>query len=354
MPLLRRSTLPPRPDGGAAEVLFASTDDHWQLALHRYEPRRHTGRYPILMVHGIAANRRHFDLDRQHSLAQFAAERGFVVYVLELRGAGMSRPTGPLLRHRQSYGFGDYARRDLPEAIAFIRQHSGTKSVHAVGHSMGGMLLFAAGTEAKSELRSITSIGTPLVGQLQLGLGARERRLMQLATSLTPAARLTPPSQRKVPLQLMLSAAGWLWPLTSRLGADFLFHGANIESSVLQRLAKEGINDVPMQLVLEIADRVQQAGAHSSPYAYEDRLSQVIAPIFALSGSVDRIAPPQTVSAAVARIVGKDVRYREMGPRFGDRTDYGHVDLLLGRHAPFEVYPQVLHFIEEMDAAEVL
>lgn len=336
-------------DGGAHEVLWVPTDDHWLLALHHYVPKQEVGHHPILMVHGIAANRRHFDLDERHSLARYAASFGYHVYVLELRGAGHSRPMPDAPAAVRTYGFGDYARRDLPEAIDFVLQHSGKKSLHGVGHSMGGMLLFCIGTEARHELRSITSIGTPLIGQMQLGLGPRERRLLQLATGLTPAARFSPPAQRRVPLKRLLGAANLVLPLSSKLADDLLFNRANIEPSVVQALARHGIHDVPVQLVTEIASWVHQSEGYSSPYAYEDRLSDVVAPIFAISGSADRIAPPQTVSAAVARIVGKDVRYREMGTRFGDRIDYGHVDLLLGKHAPFEVYPQIMHFIQETD-----
>jgi hypothetical protein len=43
------------------------------------------------------------------------------------------------------------------------------------------------------------------------------------------------------------------------------------------------------------------------------------------------------------------LRYREIGCHFGDKADYGHIDLLVGRHAPEEIYPEVLDFLEEMD-----
>ena len=348
---LRRLSQPFQPDGGAHEVLVVPTDDHWLLALHHYVPQKERALAPVLMVHGIAANRRHFDLTESLSLARFVAARGFHVYVLELRGAGLSRPMLLRAGGLRSYGFADYARRDVPEAVHFVLAHSGAKSLHGVGHSMGGMVLFAAGTEATNEFASITSIGTPLIGHLQLGLGARERRLMQLATSLSPAARLTPPGQRKLPLRRMLAAAGLLVPLSSRLGDNLIFNNANMEPGTVVTLAKEGIHDVPMQLVTEIMRHAGNSNVPDAtgPYAYERHLSRIVAPILAISGSADRIAPPETVSAAVARIVGRDVRYREMGTRFGDRIDYGHVDLLVGRHAPQEVFVQVAQFLEEVD-----
>ena len=241
----------------------------------------------------------------------------------------------------------DYAERDLPRAIEAVLRRSGAARVHGIGHSMGGMLLFCAATTTRHAFCSLTSIGTPLVGELNLGLGTRERRLMQVAARLSPAAALTPPAARKVPLRRLLTAAGWVMPLSSRLADNLLYNVANMEPEVLLRLAKTGIQDIPLQLISEITQHMRGS---VGPYAYESRLGHVDVPVFAISGSVDRIAPPNTVSAAVALVRGVDVRYREMGTHFGDRIDYGHVDLLLGTHAPDEVYPQVLDFVEDVDA----
>lgn len=329
------------------ETFYVACDDGWLVAVHRYAPRRPSGRRPVLMVHGIAANRHHFDLSPRYSLARYSASRGFDTYVLELRGAGMARPPSPQAR-RAGYGFSDYAERDVPAAVSEILRRTGATHLHAVGHSMGGMLLFCVGTAAQVPLCSITSIGTPLVGELDLGLGARERRMFEVASRLTPAAAFTPPAQRRVPLRRLLTTASWMMPLGNRLADSLLYNVGNMEPQVLSQLARVGIQDIPMQLINEITQTLRgQVG----PYAYEARLEQVAAPVLAISGSADRIAPPTTVSAAVALVRGNDVRYREMGLRFGDRIDYGHVDLLLGVHAPDEVYPQVMDFVEDVDAA---
>ena len=67
------------------------------------------------------------------------------------------------------------------------------------------------------------------------------------------------------------------------------------------------------------------------------------------AGYHEVLAEAEAVRAAVDRIRSSDVRYREMGNRFGDSADYGHADLLVGRNAPEEVFPLVLDFIEEKD-----
>lgn len=333
----------------AATPLMVPCDDGWTLALHRFAPKVRTAKSPVLMVHGIAANRLHFDLDERYSLARAVRARGFDTYVLELRGAGLSCPPQHAGQRPSSWGLRDYAERDVPTAISAILEATGAKQLHGVGHSMGGMILFAVGVRAQSEIASITSIGTPLLGALGQSLSPRERRLMQLVSRLVPAINFTPPSQRRVPLRRILGAAGKLMPLSQRLADDLVFNVANCEPWVLTRLASEGIHDIPVQLISEITKHLAAGASPFGPYAYEAALHGIDAPVFAISGSVDRIAPPNSVAAAIAEMKGPDVRYREMGVAQGDRCDYGHVDLLVGMNAPDEVYPQVIDFLLEVD-----
>jgi pimeloyl-ACP methyl ester carboxylesterase len=329
------------------ETLYLRTEDGWSLALHHYPPRGPDRRHPVLMVHGIAANRLHFDLDERYSLARACRNRGFDTFVLELRGAGLSYAPGGRAPALFQWGFADYAERDLPTAIATVLEFCRVDALHVLGHSMGGMLLYSVGVGAPSELRSITTVGTPLVGQL--GLGMVERRLLQLAATLGPATTFTPSAQRKVPLRRLLGAATRFVPFTARLADGILLNGLNCEPEVVNALAKEGIADVPIRLISEITTHAAKGFSTDGPYAYEAALRHIVAPVFALCGNVDRVAPASSVRLLVSRLVGPDVRYREMGVRFGDRADYGHVDLLMGRNAPDEVYPQLLDFLEEVD-----
>ena len=333
--------------GMSFETLYAHTEDGWALALHHFAPRRKQRRHPVLMVHGLGANRFNFDLDERYSFARAARQRGFDVYVLELRGAGLSRaPDGRDRLHFQ-WGFGDYAERDMPTAISRVLEHTGAPALHGVGHSMGGMLFYCIGVHAPSELRSIASLGAPLIGQLHLG--PHERRLLQLlANGLSPAATLTSRAQQRLPLRL-LGAASRFIPLSTQLAGGLLLNVANCEAEVVVRMAREGIVDIPLKLISEITVHATQTGRVSGPYAFEDQLHGIRVPIMAVGGSVDRVAPPPSVAAAVARLASSDVRYRQMGTRHGDRTDYGHVDLLVGRHAPEEVYPLLLDFLDEVD-----
>ena len=126
-------------------------------------------------------------------------------------------------------------------------------------------------------------------------------------------------------------------------------HGRMFEPEVIGRMAREGINDIPLQMLLEMWAQMNEPVQSEGPYAHESRLGDIQVPVQAISGNVDNVAPFAAVEAAVARLNGPDVRYRKMGRTEGDRADYGHGDLLVGRAAPEEVFPMLIDFIEEMD-----
>jgi pimeloyl-ACP methyl ester carboxylesterase len=340
----------PQNDARVPQRLMVPCDDGWSLALHRFAPAEPSRRSPVLMVHGIAANRLHFDPDVRHSLARAVCARGFDTYVLELRGAGDSVPPAGMRAGRVSYGLSDYTERDVPTAISWLLEHTGTKSLHAIGHSMGGMILLAVATRACAELKSLTCIGSPLIGALAQALGPKERRISTLVAHLSPAANFTPPSQRRVPLRRLLTAAGLLMPLSTRLADDLLLNVANCDPAVLTRILRHGIHDIPVQLLTEIFAHMAGTASPMGPYAYEALLARISAPVLAICGSADRIAPPASIAQMVGQMRSPDVRFREMGTAQGDRCDYGHLDLLVGSHAPDEVYPLITAFLQQIDA----
>src|SRR5438876_406455 len=82
--------LPRYPD----EIHSARPGAGWRIALVRYRPTPGPeatlppAPEPLLLVHGIAANRYNFDLTDESSLARFLAASGYDVWLVELRGRG--------------------------------------------------------------------------------------------------------------------------------------------------------------------------------------------------------------------------------------------------------------------------
>ena len=67
--------------------------------------------------------------------------------------------------------------------------------------------------------------------------------------------------------------------------------------------------------------------------------------VVAIAGSHDYLAPPVSVHAA-AKFASGPVECLTAGKAQGFKEDYGHGDLVLGRHAPDEVLERVAAFLE--------
>src|SRR6476619_1116703 len=104
----------PKPDLGLAltfrpdELYRVPTDDGASIALGRYHPRG-PRRFaePVLLCHGLGANRFNLDFDERYSVARYLARRGFETWVLEMRGRGEAG------FHARSTSFDEQAEHDV-------------------------------------------------------------------------------------------------------------------------------------------------------------------------------------------------------------------------------------------------
>ena len=83
------------------------------------------------------------DLDADHSIARLLARRGFDVWIPSLRGTGDSEHRTQVGTSPEGFDFDAYALRDLPAIIGYVREKTNGREVRYIGHSMGGMILYA-------------------------------------------------------------------------------------------------------------------------------------------------------------------------------------------------------------------
>ncbi len=146
-----------------SDLDYATTNDGWRIALHRYAAQGARRRHAVICCHGLGANRVGFDVTPDVSLARHLAAQGYEVFALELRGHGAS--DRPSRGSGRSFGwaFDDYLFRDVPAAIAHVARLSGRDAVHWIGHSMGGLLLYAhLASGGSAAIRSGIAVGSSL------------------------------------------------------------------------------------------------------------------------------------------------------------------------------------------------
>lgn len=316
--------LPWTPD----DVYRVPTPDGAKIALGRYHPRG--GRRfvsPVVLCHGLGANRYALDFSERYSLARFLANRGFETWVLELRGRGMSGK--PL-----DATFDDQAREDVGTALRTVLSAGTARDVLWVGHSKGGMVAYAhLARLPTAPIRAIAAMGTPLSFEHQPGV----KRFLQ---AVAPAFGL-----KVIPMRLATRLVAPLglppWPI-----GPYLANAQNMEPQVI----RQAISNVTADILGGVGRQFQRWIATGrldgeDGFDYRAALKDVRVPVLLVAGVKDLLAPPETMTP-VRTLLGGPVEYVLLAKAQGFSADYGHGDLTLGRNAPDEVFPRVAEFLE--------
>ena len=76
---------------GYQRIHFTRTGDGWRIALFHYPAARRLYALPVILCHGLGANRYNFDLGPDRSLARYLQARGFEGEFRHLRTRSLAR-----------------------------------------------------------------------------------------------------------------------------------------------------------------------------------------------------------------------------------------------------------------------
>jgi predicted alpha/beta hydrolase len=321
----------------ADEIHFAATPDGWRLALHRHRPHARGPGAPVILCGGYGCNRHFLDYDETYSLARHLARQGFDAWVLELRGRGLSHPTRACVRPG-AWTFDDLAQVDVPAAIAYVAE-AADRRVAWVGHSMGGMVLYAHlgcdpgdGRVAAGITVAAPVVFPPASASLFTWIG---QLLLHVPFSDT------------VPQRWVL---GVLWHLLGPTDALAVgMNPANVDRPTVGRALRRALSDVSRLKLKQLARWAIEGEFSSVDRAidYRAALGGVRTPLLVVAGSADQLATPAAVQGALTHLPVGAASYLEFGRARGHSVDYGHVDLILGRAAPGEVFPVLTRWLAE-------
>ena len=320
---------------------FVPTRDRWALALHRYR-RDEPGAPAAILCSGYACNRHFIDFDDRYSLARFLAGRGFDTWVVELRGRGESHAL-PGCQAPDQWTFDDLAHIDVPAAIKYVRQTLGHGRIAWIGHSMGGMVLYAHLGVARrgTAPAAAVTLGSPVV-------------FPQVASELAHrigSFLLALPFPGRVPQRPILGA---LWHLVGRTRAVAVgMNPDNVDHPLVGRALRRSITNVSRAKLCQLAQWAR-AGTFASTDGsldYRRNLRRVETPTLVVAGACDRLATLETVAAAYEDIRTAAKRLLVLGTEAGLGSNYGHVDMIFGRRAPDEVFPLIADWLRLVLAA---
>ncbi len=283
----------------------------------------------VLLVHGYGQNRYVWHLPSR-SFSNYLARAGFDVYNLDLRGHGRSKHLGA----RRPSHVSDFVKEDVPAAVEEIRRISGPRPVFLVGHSLGGLVGYAAATVLGDKLGGVATLGSPYM-------------FAKGSWPLTLLGLLMLSVDRRVPLghgALGLKGFGEVMRLTRVFIESPIFPlpirgfvPGSVEPRVLSQhmsLAMDnGSVTVLRNMFLDAAQSRQTGHRLGSLYGFAEQFEGLDVPLLVIAGTHDDLAPPASVKPAFERSRSSDKTYREF-PR-------GHLDIVVGKDAPLTIWPLI-------------
>jgi len=261
-----------------------------------------------------------------------------------LDDAGLTPVLAPLPGRGAPPGAGDARFHDyvvLVDDVVHHHQRAGHR-VSVIGHSLGGLIASALPIATQLQLHRRVVVASPL-----------------LPSVTTPLARVVDPLL--LPLANGLHRAGVPFP-----GALFgqAFHlarrGMNLPwmRHPLQVWAPGAFDDDEWRDVLQegfvrdsfgvLADLLHlkhSDGRRTLGLDVDERLTFAGAPpTLVIAGDLDGIAPQASVEQLFHRLGSHDKEFVVAGKQTAG-VRFGHVDLLIGRHAPAFVWPRLLRFL---------
>ncbi|TYH52927.1 hypothetical protein ES332_D09G063000v1 [Gossypium tomentosum] len=253
---------------------------------------------------------------------------------------------------KYDWDFDNYLEEDVPAAMEYIKDKSEPKDgkLLAIGHSMGGILLYAmlsrCGYEGKdSGLAAVTTLAS------SLDYMSSRSSLKLLLPLADPAQVLNVPV---IPIGTLLAAAhpfaanppyllSWLSPQIS--APDML------QPKLFEKLVTENFETVPAKLLLQLATAFEEGGLRdrSGTFFYKNHLSKSNVPVLAIAGDQDLICPPDAVYETVKLIREPLVTYKVFGGPGGPH--FAHYDIVGAQRAVDLVYPCIIEFLNHHDAA---
>ncbi|MBI5094420.1 MAG: alpha/beta fold hydrolase [Candidatus Hydrogenedentes bacterium] len=266
------------------------------------------------------------------SLADYLSQAGYDCWAIDLRGTRSSIP--PYGRKREAESLDDYVFEDIPAAIETIQRETGYSQVHWVGHSLGGMLLYAYDAAFGSkQLACGVTLGSPAgfagahmarPGVLLYVLRYARPALSVLVRALAPLFNRFQPNVRGLPMN---------WE--------------NLKPGVNTRVFFNVFDPNSYWIARELTGWAISRSwrMRNGTLDVDAGMKKLGTPLFAIYGSRDPLTPRGVVQDFFDALPGDDKKMLVLGKDEGADMDYSHIDLAFSKNAEKEVYEPIADWL---------
>lgn len=309
------------------------TKDLWEICLHRLRPEAAHRGEPILFCHGLLVNHLNFLEPAGESMAEYMADRGYDCWVMDFRNCRSAVP--PFGESHADATFDGYLLGDLPAAITYIRRLTKYDKIHWVGHSFGGMMLYAYCAEFGCDaIASAATLGSP--PGLTEGTYPNPRKFRKWLGALRPLSAA-----------VLRHVVG---PMLTRLRKDTLLMPINWENmhpKVDSRLARR-ITEIPGPAMVDALDTwiyTKSWRMKGGELDVIEGFSRLDLPLLAVFGIADPLVPIAQAEHFFKTVPSRDKQMLVLSKENGHVADYNHVDIVMGRASRDDVFVPVADWI---------
>ncbi|MFO0891537.1 MAG: alpha/beta fold hydrolase [Isosphaeraceae bacterium] len=341
----------PSPDLRPCTDGYAYTRDGWRLGVRHYRPEQpDPAKLPVVLCHGLGLNATFWTITDNHLPAQLAA-RGYEVYVFDIRGSGEN---GELGRHdrinrilrgtpfhekgESSWTVDDLVRYDVPAILDYVERETGHSRVNWVGHSLGGMLMFPYLELSTEPERIANFVG---MGSTIIQAKTPQTQMLRANGGIRALSNVASPGRLGRPLTF------FRMPGMEKIDR-FYYTAENVDRRTISRFYGYTLEDPGPGALLQFAPYLKHGHMLSADGAidYSARLGEVTVPTLMVAGASDLISDVPSTRLTFDAIGSADKVLVVFGKANGHVADYGHCDLAWSRHAPGEIFPVIIDWLD--------
>jgi lysosomal acid lipase/cholesteryl ester hydrolase len=331
---------------------YAYTEDGWRLGVRHYRSSNpDPGKLPVILCHGLGLNATFWTITDNHLASQMAL-RGYDVFVFDIRGSGENAQVGrcdrinKIMRHTflRERGEGDWTvddlvRYDVPAILDFVQRATGRDRVNWIGHSLGGMLVFPYLELAPHPERIANFVGmgsTIIQAEIpQSDMLAANRGLRVLSLFASPGRLGRPLAFVRVPGMELIDR--------------FYYSNENVDRTTISRFYGYTLEDTGPGALRQLAPYLEYGHMLSADRTidYSARMGEITTPTLLVAGDGDIMSDVPSTELTLAALGSPDKAMMRFGKSQGHIADYGHCDLVWSRHAPAEIFPPIIDWLDQ-------